>query len=47
MKAIGVSQYGVPSNFEAREVAEPDKPTGRDLLVEYDKTSIAISPRID
>lgn len=47
MKAIGVSQYGSPSNFEAREVAEPLKPTGRDLLIEYEESFIGLLSTVD
>lgn len=34
MQAIGVSQYGPPSNFEARQVPLPGEPKGRDLLIQ-------------
>jgi NADPH:quinone reductase-like Zn-dependent oxidoreductase len=35
MKAIGVSQYGAVSNLQAKELPNPSKPTGRDLLIKY------------
>ena len=37
MKAIGVTKYGDASVFEARNVDEPGKPTGRELLIEYEE----------